>query len=127
MQVTFVDSVQGHQTARVREVAERLRRARPDLGVTLVEGEPARAMLAHHKLAFGPAVIIDGRLEYVGVPRWRFLQERIAQVAAGVPNPRSSVPPAPPAPPKPATAPAPAAPAAMPAAAKKPSSPGPSG
>jgi hypothetical protein len=103
MQVTFVDSVQGHQTARVREVAERLRRARPDLHVNLVEGEDARGMLAHHKLNFGPAVVIDGRLEYVGVPRWRFLQERIAQVAAGVPNPRSSVPPAPA--PKPAGAP----------------------
>jgi len=121
MQVTFVDSVQGHQTDRVREVAERLRKARPDLGVTVVEGEHARAMLTHHKLNFGPAVIIDGRLEYVGVPRWRFLQERVAQVAAAVPNPRSSVPPTPPAPPKPAAPPAAAQTAA---AERKPASPG---
>jgi len=124
MQVTFVDSVQGHQTDRVREVAERLRKARPDLGVTVVEGEPARAMLTHHKLNFGPAVVIDGRLEYVGIPRWRFLQERIAQVAAAVPNPRSSVPPTPPTPPKPAAPPAVAKPASAPAAATKPASPG---
>jgi hypothetical protein len=124
MQVTFVDSVQGHQTDRVREVAERLQNARPDLGVTVVEGEHARAMLTHHKLNFGPAVIIDGRLEYVGVPRWRFLQERIAQVAAAVPNPRSSVPPTPPASPKPAAPPAAAKPAQAAAAERKPASPG---
>ncbi|MEK6851889.1 MAG: hypothetical protein AABY30_05050 [Candidatus Thermoplasmatota archaeon] len=119
MQVTFVDSVQGHQTGRVREIAQRLRKARPELGVTVVEGEDARAMLKHHKLNFGPAVVVDGLLEYVGVPRWRFLQERLAQVAAGVPNPRSSVPPTPP--PKPAT------PAAAPAGEKKPPSPGATG
>lgn len=127
MQVTFVDSVQGHQTSRVREIAERLRKARPDLQVAVVEGDGARAMLTHHKLNFGPAVVIDGRLEYVGVPRWRFLQERIAQVAATVPNPRSSVPPAPPAPPKPAVPAVAAKPAEKPAAAKKPGPPGPNG
>ena len=90
MEVTFVASVQGHQTDRVREVADRLRVQRPDVRVTLVEGDAAKALLQRHKLQFGPAVIVDGRLEYVGVPRWRFLQERIAQVAQNLVNPRTA-------------------------------------
>lgn len=103
MQVTFVDSVQGHQTERLREIADRLRKQRSDVQVNLVEGDDAKRMLETHKLKFGPAVVIDGRLEYVGVPRWRFLQERIAQVVGRIANPRSVL--APGAAPKPAVAP----------------------
>lgn len=112
MEVTFVHSIQGHQVQRVREYAERLRKARPDVKVAEVEGDAAKALLAQHKLNFGPAILIDGRVEYVGIPRWRFLQERIAQVAGGIPNPRSSAPPEKAAPAKPA---APARPAQKPA------------
>jgi len=110
MEVTFVASVQGHQTDRVREIADRLRAQQPDVKVTLVEGDAANALLQKHELQFGPAVIVDGRLEYVGVPRWRFLQERIAQVAQNLVNPRTAAPPTPPAKPAPpAAAPAKAA------------------
>lgn len=95
MEITFVDSIQGHQTVRLRDMAERLRKTRPDLKVEVVEGDAAKALLARHKLNFGPAIVIDARLEYVGIPRWRFLQERIAQIRARLPNPRSAVPPTP--------------------------------
>ena len=93
MQVTFVHSIQGHQVERVHEIAERLRKARSDVKVVEVEGDAAKGMLAQHKLNFGPAIVIDGRVEYVGIPRWRFLLERIDQVAAGIHSPRSSVQP----------------------------------
>src|SRR3990170_4944663 len=95
MEITFVASVQGHQVERVREVAARLRRQYPGTKVAVVEDEPAKALLAKHKLNFGPAVIIDGRLEYVGIPRWGFLVERLAQVARRLDNPRTAAPPAP--------------------------------
>jgi hypothetical protein len=103
-EVTFVASIQGHQVLRTREFAERVRRARRDITVSVVEGDAAEALLGKHKLKFGPAVVIDGRLEYVGIPRWRFLQERLAQVAQGLPNPRTAVPPEKIAPAKPAIA-----------------------
>ncbi|MBI4415917.1 MAG: hypothetical protein HY557_02910 [Euryarchaeota archaeon] len=94
-EVTFVASIQDHQTERVRRTAERLRAHRPDLTVTIAEGEVAKALLAKHRLNFGPAILIDGRLEYVGIPRWGFLQERLAQIARGLPNPRTAAPPTP--------------------------------
>lgn len=92
-EVIFVDSTQGHQTDRLREIADRVRGQWPDVAVRVVEGEAAGPLLAEHKLNFGPAIVIDGRLEYVGIPRWRFLQERIAQVVRGLPNPRTAAPP----------------------------------
>lgn len=91
-EVTFLASVQGHQLDRIREIADRLRAQWPDMVVTVVEGDAAKGDLQQHKLAFGPAILIDKRLEYVGIPRWRFLQERLAQVARGLPNPRTAAP-----------------------------------
>ena len=111
MEVTFVASVQGHQVERVREMAERLRKQRPDVKVTLVEGDAAKPLLLKHKLQFGPAILVDGRVEYVGVPRWRFLIERIAQVGQGLLNPRSVVQPEKAASAKPPATGSPAAPA----------------
>src|SRR3989442_15813209 len=104
MEITFVASIQAHQVERVCEIAAQLRAQRPDLKVVVVEGDAAKALLLKNKLNFGPAILIDGRVEYVGVPRWRFLAERLAQVAQGLVNPRTAAPPAPPTPPaKPAT------------------------
>ena len=91
-EVTFVSSIQGHQVKRTREFADRLRKARPDIAVSVVEGDAAATLLGKYKLKFGPAVVVDGRLEYVGIPRWRYLQERLAQVAQGLVNPRTAAP-----------------------------------
>ena len=122
LHVAFVDSIQGHQTGRLRDMAERLRKARPDLTVGVVEGDSAKDLLVRHKLNFGPAVVIDQRLEFVGIPRWRFLLERLAQVSGGLLNPRTAAPPA-----APAAKPAPRAPGPAKAATTPGEDPPPSG
>src|SRR3989304_2811169 len=82
-EVIFVASIQGHQVERTRDFAERLRKAPPDLAISVVEGDAAEALLGRYKLKFGPAIVVDGRLEYVGIPRWRYLQERLPRGAHG--------------------------------------------
>lgn len=77
MEVLFLSSVQGYQTDRVREIAERLKADRPDLTVRLASPEDSAPLLAKSKLKFGPAVVINNRLEFVGIPRYRMLLERI--------------------------------------------------
>src|SRR6059036_1706858 len=110
-EVVFLISNQGHQLARVRSISERLKQRLPEVDVRLVEGP--RDVLAKHKLNFGPAVLIDGLLEYVGVPRLSLLVDRVLQVREGRPNPRTAADkaaekPATPAPsPRPAGAPTP--------------------
>ena len=87
-EVVFLISNQGHQLARVRSISERLKQRLPEVDVRLVEGP--RDVLAKHKLNFGPAVLIDGLLEYVGVPRLSLLVDRVLQVREGRPNPRTA-------------------------------------
>jgi len=76
--VQLLASVQGHQVARVRTIAAKLREREPAVTVELVEGPATAEQLQRHKLQFGPAVVIDGRLEFVGIPRLSMLLNRVA-------------------------------------------------
>ncbi len=117
-EVVFLASVQGQGTERVRTVSEKLKKRLPDVTVRVLEGAASRDAMAGHKVKFGPAVLIDGRLEYVGIPRLSMLVDRVLQVRDRRPNPRTAGG-------RPAAAPAkPAAPPA-PAGAAKPAAPSP--
>ncbi len=117
MEVLFLSSVQGYQTSREQEIADRLKGDRPDLTVRLVPPEESGPLLAKIKLKFGPAVLINNRLEFVGIPRYRMLLERIE-----IAKQRALAPPPAPATTTPAAAPP--ASVARPAAPPKPAGPG---
>ena len=108
--VTFVSSVQGYQEGRVGEIVKRLRGDHPEWKVDALPPEASKPLLAKYKLQFGPAILVNDRIEFVGIPRYRMLVERIAMVAAGKISPRTAAPPASPTPP-PAAAPKPVPPA----------------
>ena len=114
--VTFLSSVQGYQEDRVEEIVKRLRADHPEWKVDILSPEASKPLLATYKLQFGPAILVNERMEFVGVPRYRMLVERIAMVAAGRISPRTAQPP--PATPTAAGAAKPAAPVKPPAAAE---------
>ncbi len=117
MEVLFLSSVQGYQTSREQTIADRLKAERPDVSVRVLSPQESGPLLTKYKLKFGPAVVIDNRLEFIGIPRYRMLLERIE-----ISKRRAAAPPAPTAPPAPAK---PAAPPSAPptAAAPAPSNP----
>jgi len=115
VRVTFLSSLQAYQEARIEEVAKRLRTDHPEWTVDVLSPDASKPLLAKYKLQFGPAILVDDRMEFVGIPRYRMLVERIAMVAAGKISPRTA---APPAAPTPSPAPKPAAPANPPPPAK---------
>lgn len=117
MEIVFLSSVQGYQTSRERQIADRLKAEHSDLSVRLVSPEESLSLLTKYKLKFGPAVLINNRLEFVGVPRYRMLLERIE-----ISKRRALAPPSAPAP-TPATAPPPSPAAAKPAPAANPTGP----
>ena len=110
-EVIFLTSVQDHQTERVKSLAVRLKKRFPAVDVKVLEADQHRDLMSKHKIRFGPAVIIDDRIEYVGVPRFTMLLDRLLQIKEGRPNPRTAgeKPGAAPAKP-PLTAPAPGSP-----------------
>ncbi len=106
MTVTFLASVQEYQEGRIQEVAERLRADHPEWTVKVLPPEASGPLLAKYKLKFGPAILVDDRIEFVGIPRYRMLIERVAMVAAGRISPRTAAPPPSAAPPTSSSKPA---------------------
>jgi hypothetical protein len=106
IEVVFLSSVQGYQTNREQQIADRLKAERTDLTIRLLSPQESAPMLAKYKLKFGPAVLVNNRLEFVGVPRYRMLLERIE-----ISRRRAEAPP-------PTAAPTPAAPKPSPPPAK---------
>ncbi|TLZ72665.1 MAG: hypothetical protein E6K10_01890 [Methanobacteriota archaeon] len=70
-EVIFLTSVQAEQDRRVQSISEKVRQRIPGIDVKVLSGASNRDLMAKHKIQFGPAVIVDGRLEYVGIPRLR--------------------------------------------------------
>src|SRR2546430_14666839 len=105
--VTFLTSVQDFQEGRIQAVAERRRKAHPESTVNVVPPERSTPLLAKYNLQFGPAILVNDRIEFVGIPRYRMLVDRVSQVAAGRISSRTAQPP----------------PAAAPSATAKPAAP----
>jgi len=111
--VTFLSSLQDFQETRIHEMADRLRADHPEWKVEFLSPADSGPVLAKSKLQFGPAILVDNRVEFVGIPRYRMLVERVAMVGAGKVSPRTAQPPPTPAAApsaKPATPPSPAPP-----------------
>lgn len=114
-EIVFLSSVQGYQTAREQATADRLKADRPDLSVRVLSPQESGPVLTKYKLKFGPAVLIENRLEFVGIPRYRMLLERIEISKRKAAAPASAAP---------AAAPKPAAPVSNPAAPANSARPG---
>ena len=89
-EVIFLTSVQAEQDRRVQSISEKVRQRIPGIDVKVLSGASNRDLMAKHKIQFGPAVIVDGRLEYVGIPRLSMLVDRILQMREGRPSPRTA-------------------------------------
>ncbi len=114
-EIVFLTSLQGYQVSREQGIADRLKAGRPDLIVRVLSPQESGPILSKYKLKFGPAVLIDNRLEFIGVPRLRMLLERIE-----ISKRRASAPPPKPPAPAPSAAPAPAPNPAAPAKSAQP-------
>lgn len=77
-EVVFLSSTQGFQVERVQKIADRLTAEHPDVKVRILDPNASAPLLARHKLKFGPAILIDDCIEFVGIPRFRMLVERVA-------------------------------------------------
>src|SRR5437870_13472362 len=71
--VTFVSCVQGYQEGRVGEIVKRLRGDHPEWKVDALPPETSKPLLAKYKLQFGPAILVNDRIEFVGIPRYRMM------------------------------------------------------
>src|SRR2546426_12269172 len=80
--VTFVSSVQGYQEGRVAEIVKHLRTDHPEWKADVLSPDASKPLLATYKLQFGPAILVNKRIDSVDIPPYRILAERMASDAA---------------------------------------------
>jgi hypothetical protein len=80
MELVYLKSPTGQQHERALKVLSRVREALPDLKYREVDPREDPEYAAQFRIKYAPGIIIDGRIEFVGIPRERMLLERIRQL-----------------------------------------------
>ncbi|MFQ6012996.1 MAG: hypothetical protein ACE5LS_05075 [Thermoplasmata archaeon] len=82
MELVYLKSPTGQQHERAEVVLARVRKALPDLEYREVDPREDPDYAAQFPITHAPGLIVDGRIEYVGIPRERMLLDRLRQLAS---------------------------------------------
>lgn len=81
MELIYLRSPTGQQHERALEVLDVIRRARPDLTIREVDPLADPDFAKRYAIKYSPGLILNGRIEFVGIPRETMLLERIELVS----------------------------------------------
>jgi hypothetical protein len=100
MELIYLRSPTGQQHERARKVLDAIRSTMPELTIREVDPADDPGYAQRFKIKYAPGLIVDGRIEFVGIPREKMLLERLqllAQASARPPRPAAATPVATPA------------------------------
>ncbi len=80
MELVYLRSPTGLQHERAAIVLGQIRELIPDLEYREVDPREEPEYAAKFNIKYAPGIIIDGRIEYVGIPRERMLLNRIREL-----------------------------------------------
>jgi len=83
VKVTLLQSPYSYQVERAKRFLKVLRETRPDIDIVEVEPEQGKELMEKKNLHFGPAILINDRLEFVGIPNMRWFFARLGEVESG--------------------------------------------
>ncbi len=82
MELVYLKSPTGQQHARAQAVLARVRERMPELEYREVDPRKDPDYASQFPISHAPGLIVDGRIEYVGIPRERMLLDRLRQLEA---------------------------------------------
>ncbi|MFQ5908801.1 MAG: hypothetical protein ACE5JE_08275 [Thermoplasmata archaeon] len=82
MELVYLKSPTGQQHERAEVVLARVQEVLPDLEYREVDPRRDPDFAAQFPISHAPGLIVDGRIEYVGIPRERMLLDRLRQLGA---------------------------------------------
>jgi hypothetical protein len=82
MELVYLKSPTGQQHERAEAVLAIVRETLPDLEYREVDPRKDPDYAAQFPISHAPGLIVDGRIEYVGIPRERMLLDRLRQLGA---------------------------------------------
>jgi hypothetical protein len=84
MELIYLRSPTGLQHQRALEILAKVREARPDVTIREVDPSEDPALAERFKIKYSPGLIINGRIEFVGIPREGMLLERLELISQGL-------------------------------------------
>ncbi len=82
MEMIYLKSPTGQQHERAVKVLGRVREKLPDLSYREVDPREDPDYAAKFNIKYAPGIIINGTIEFVGIPRERMVLDRIRQLQA---------------------------------------------
>ncbi|MFQ5919254.1 MAG: hypothetical protein ACE5I4_04320 [Thermoplasmata archaeon] len=82
MELVYLKSPTGQQHDRAQMVLTRVREKMPDLEYREVDPRKDPDYASQFPISHAPGLIVDGRIEYVGIPRERMLLDRLRQLGS---------------------------------------------
>ncbi len=82
MELVYLKSPTGQQHARAQAVLARVREQMPELEYREVDPRKDPDYASQFPISYAPGLVVDGRIEYVGIPRERMLLDRLRQLEA---------------------------------------------
>ncbi|MEE9592971.1 MAG: hypothetical protein V3W28_05270 [Thermoplasmata archaeon] len=82
MELVYLKSPTGQQHERAEAVLALVQEIMPDLEYREVDPRNDPDYAARFPISHAPGLIVDGRIEYVGIPRERMLLDRLRQLQA---------------------------------------------
>ncbi len=80
MEMVYLRSPTGLHHERALDVLGRVREKLPDLEYREVDPREDPDYAAQFHIKYAPGIVIDGRIEFVGIPRTRMVLDRIRQL-----------------------------------------------
>lgn len=80
MEMVYLKSPTGLHHERAMEVLGRVREKVPDLEYREVDPREDPDYAAQFHIKYAPGIIIDGRIEFVGIPRERMVLDRVRRL-----------------------------------------------
>ncbi len=81
MELIYLRSPTGQQHERAKRVLDAIRSTMPELTIREVDPADDPGYAERFKIKYAPGLIVDGRIEFVGIPREKMLLERLQLLA----------------------------------------------
>ncbi len=85
VKVQILKSPYDYQSRRLDAFVAQLREEMPDLTVEVIDLSEHEDLMKAHNLLYGPAVLINDRLDFIGIPSMAWFRARLEKVEKAPP------------------------------------------
>jgi hypothetical protein len=92
LSVQVLKSPYSFQSRRLEAFVAQVRKEMPDLPMEVIDLTDRKDLMEAHNLLYGPAILVNGRLDFIGIPSMAWFRQRLEKVESAAPTPEEASP-----------------------------------